>query len=141
MMRRENAARRRGVSAVEAAVVYPITILLLIGTTVLGLGVFRYQQLQALAREGARYASVHGPTYASEQSSSYATSATVLAYVETMAAGLQTSGLTCTVTWNPNPPTTGTPGVVTVQLNYTWKPEGYFQQMTLTASSTMPVVY
>ena len=45
--RRKSQLRRRGVSAVEAAVVYPITILLLLGTVVLGLGVFRYQQLQS----------------------------------------------------------------------------------------------
>ncbi len=50
----------------KAAVVYPITIFLLLGTVVLGLGVFRYQQIQSLAREGARYASVHGPQYATD---------------------------------------------------------------------------
>ena len=47
----QNAQHRT--SAVEAAVVYPLTIFLLIGTVVLGLGVFRYQQVQCLAREGA----------------------------------------------------------------------------------------
>ena len=61
----------------------------LVGTVVLGLAVFRYEQLQALAREGARYASVHGPQYASDTGNSYATSQTVLTYVETMAVGLQ----------------------------------------------------
>ena len=50
--------------------VYPVTILLLLGTVVLGLGVFRYQQVQCLAREGARYASVHGPQYAADSGSS-----------------------------------------------------------------------
>ena len=30
----------------EAAVVYPVTMLLLIGTVVLGIAVFRYEQLQ-----------------------------------------------------------------------------------------------
>jgi Flp pilus assembly protein TadG len=125
----------------EAAVVYPVTMLLLIGTVVLGIAVFRYEQVQSLAREGARYASVHGPTYASEQGSSYATNATVLSYIEPMAHGL--SGLTCTVTWNPNPPTTSIPSTVTVRLSYPWVPEAYFNKQTvaLTASSTMPVTY
>ena len=78
--RRKSQLRRRGVSVVEAAVVYPITILLLLGTVVLGLGVFRYQQIQSLAREGARYASVHGPQYAADSGSSngYATSSNAL---------------------------------------------------------------
>ena len=106
--------------------VYPVTMLLLIGTVVLGIAVFRYEQLQALAREGARYASVHGPTYASQQNSSYATSTTVLTYIETLSAGLQTSDLSCTVTWNPSPPTTSPPSTVTVQLTYSWTPEAYF---------------
>jgi Flp pilus assembly protein TadG len=134
---------RRGVSMAEAAVVYPLTMLLLIGTLVLGIAVFRYQQVQALAREGARYASVHGPTYASEQNSSYATSSSVLTYIETLTVGMQTSDLSCTVTWNPNPPTASPPSTVTVVVTYAWTPEAYFkkQAVNLTASSTMPVVY
>ncbi len=144
MLRRTCRRRdRRGVTAVEAAVVYPLTMLLLIGTIVLGLGVFRYEQLQAVAREGARYASVHGPTYASESGQAYATSSTVLAYVKPLTVGLQSStDLGCTVTWNPSPPTTSTVSTVTVQLTYTWVPEGVFKSSsTMTVSSTMPVVY
>jgi Flp pilus assembly protein TadG len=134
---------RRGAAMLEAAVVYPVTMLLLIGTVVLGIAVFRYEQVQSLAREGARYASVHGPTYASEQNASYATDATVLSYIETLAVGMQSSDLSCTVTWSPNPPTASPPSTVTVQLSYLWVPEAYFkkQAVSLTASSTMPVTY
>jgi Flp pilus assembly protein TadG len=133
----------RGVSMVEAAVVYPLTMLLLVGTLVLGIGVFRYQQVQALAREGARYASVHGPTYAAEENSSYATSATVQSYIETLAAGMATSDLDCTVTWSPDPPTANPPATVTVQVTYAWTPQAIFPKtaVNLTASSTMPVLY
>jgi Flp pilus assembly protein TadG len=135
--------QRRGVSMVEAAVVYPVTMLTLIGTLVLGIGVFRYEQLQALAREGARYASVHGPTYAQENNppGTVATSTDIQNNVITpLGAGL--SGVGCSVTWSPNPPTTTTPSTVTVQLTYTWVPQGLFKTGgTLTASSTMPVVY
>ena len=143
MIRKESRTDRRGVSMVEAAAVYPLTMLLLIGTLVLGIAVFRYQQVQALAREGARFASVHGPTYASEQNSSYATSATVLTYIETLSVGMRTSDLSCSVTWSPNPPTASPPATVTVQVTYAWTPEAYFskQAVNLTASSTMPVVY
>jgi Flp pilus assembly protein TadG len=143
MIRTESRTDRRGVSMVEAAVVYPVTMLLLIGSLVLGIAVFRYSQLQALAREGARYASVHGPTFASEQNSSIATSATVQTYIETLSVGMKTSDLNCSVTWNPNPPTANSPSTVTVQVAYAWTPEAYFskQAVNLTASSTMPVVY
>lgn len=143
LMRKENKSDRRGVSMVEAAAVYPLTLVLLIGTVVLGIAVFRYQQVQALAREGARYASVHGPTYASQQDSSIATSDTVLTYIETLAVGMQKSNLSCTVTWNPSPPTASPASTVTVQITYAWTPEAYFSQqaVNLTASSTMPVTY
>lgn len=50
----------RGTNAVEAAIALPVAFLLILGTCVIGLGVFRYQQVASLAREGARYASVHG---------------------------------------------------------------------------------
>jgi Flp pilus assembly protein TadG len=143
MVQRNRRLEPRGVSMVEAAVVYPLTMLLLIGTLVLGIAVFRYQQVQALAREGARYASVHGPTYAAEENSSYATSATVLSYIETLAAGMAKSDLSCTVTWSPNPPTESPPSTVTVEVTYAWTPEAYFTKtaVNLTASSTMPVTY
>jgi Flp pilus assembly protein TadG len=143
MIRKQSLSDRRGVAMLEAAVVYPVTMLLLIGTVVLGIAVFRYAQVQSLAREGARYASVHGPTYASEQNASYATNATVLSYIESLAVGMQSSDLSCTVTWAPNPPTTSTPSIVTVQLSYSWVPEAYFkkQAVSLTASSSMPVTY
>jgi Flp pilus assembly protein TadG len=141
MIRNSRLPERRGISLVEAAVVYPVTMLLLLGTLTLGLGVFRYQQVQALAREGARYASVHGPQYATDTGNSYATNTTVLNYIETLAVGLQTSNLSCTLTWNPSPPTTATPSTVSVTLSYVWIPEGYFKSLTFRSTSVMPVTY
>ncbi len=90
---------------------------------------------------GARYASVHGPQYAADSGHAYATDQTVLTYIETLAVGLQTNDLSCTVSWNPNPPTTTTPSTVSVELTYTWVPEGYFKSMTVSATSVMPVTY
>ena len=101
--RKRRGLGRRGVSAVEAAVVYPITILLLLGTVVLGLGVFRYQQLQCLAREGARYASVHGPQYATDSGNAYATNQTVLTQIETLAVGLDLTQLELHRHMEPHP--------------------------------------
>jgi hypothetical protein len=123
-------------SVVECAAVYPMTIMLLMGSVIMGLGVFRYQQLQALAREGARYASVHGPTYASENSQSMASTSTVLTYVQGLAVGL--GGLQCTsVSYSAS----SLPCTVSVTLSYTWNPEGFFSSTTWTVTSTMPVTY
>jgi len=55
---------RRAATAVEASIIYPITFFLLLGLIVGGMGMFRYQQMASLARETARYASVHGTDYA-----------------------------------------------------------------------------
>ncbi len=134
--RRAGLRDRRGMSAVESALVYPVTMLLLIGTMVVGLGNFRYQQLQSLAREGARYASVRGPNYVAATGNSEATAATVQSHIEQYSAGM--SGIECTnVTYS----SATDPCSVSVTLTYTWKPEGYFQAMNWTVTSTMPVTY
>ncbi len=134
--RRPGFGNRRGMASVECALVYPIAILLLLGTIIMGLGIFRFEQLQALAREGARYASVHGPTYASENGQSEASTSTVLTYVQGLAVGL--NGLNCTaVTYSA----TTLPCTVSVTLTYTWNPGMLFSSMTWTVTSTMPVTY
>jgi hypothetical protein len=134
--RRRKSCERRGLSAIEGAAVYPTTIFLLMGTVIMSLGIFRYQQLQFLAREGARYASVHGPTYASESGQPVASPSTVLAQVQGMAVGL--SGLSCSVQFLPEPTM---PCTVSVALTYTWTPEAFFSPITWTVTSTMPVTY
>jgi Flp pilus assembly protein TadG len=55
--------RRRGATIMEAAIVLPVALFLIIGMMVGGMGVFRYQELAHIARETARYASVHGAQY------------------------------------------------------------------------------
>jgi len=57
---------RRGVTVVESAFVLPVALLLTLGLIVGGLGMYRYQEVAHLAREGARYASAHGGRYAME---------------------------------------------------------------------------
>jgi hypothetical protein len=137
MIRRHRSPwQRRGSTALECAAVYPVAVLLLMGTCIMSLGVFRYQQLQFLAREGARYASVHGPTYASESGQSMASTSTVLSQVQGLAVGL--SGLDCTdVTYS----STTMPCTVSVTLTYTWTPEKLFSPITWTMTSTVPVTY
>ena len=55
---------RRGVQVVEAAIVLPVVMMLILGTCSTAMGVYYYQLVATLAREGARYASVHGEQYA-----------------------------------------------------------------------------
>lgn len=74
MIRNRNPRARRGAALVEAAILYPLFLLLLLGTLVVMLGVFRHGQLASLAWESARWASVrghdyqkHGPDYAEDK--------------------------------------------------------------------------
>src|SRR5262245_51612057 len=60
MMTQRVQAKRTGALAVEAAIVYSVLFVLLFGLIAGGIGIFRYQQVACMAREGARWASVHG---------------------------------------------------------------------------------
>jgi Flp pilus assembly protein TadG len=51
---------RRGAAAVEAAIVLPVFLLIVLGVIDLGAAVFRYNTLSQAARHGARQAMVHG---------------------------------------------------------------------------------
>jgi Flp pilus assembly protein TadG len=145
------ARRRRGVAATESVVVIPVLLFLILATLVGGYGVFRYQQIALLAREGARYASVHGGQYQSETGNPAATpqdvyNNAILPY----AVNLDLSQLTYSVTWNANNmpysvnndysvPTNNT---VTVTVNYQWFPEAYLVgPIVLSSTSTMPMSY
>ncbi len=138
MILKRHKSIRRGVSAVEAAIVYPVTMLLLIGTVVLGIGVFQFQQLESLADEGARYASVHGPLFAASNNMSVASPSTVLTYLEGLTVGL--NGLKCTSVAYSSTSTT-VPGSVSVTVTYTWVPGAYFRSTTWSATATVLVTY
>lgn len=145
-------ASRRGVAAVEFAVVGPIVFLLLIGLISGTLGVFRYQQLSRLSRDASRWASVHGTQYATDTKKPAATAADVYAQViQPGATGLDLSKLTYSVTWNTsNDPsrTVTTNGqsvtianTVTVALTYQWIPEAYFSGVTMRSTSVNVMSY
>src|SRR5262245_49902487 len=51
---------RPGATVMENAIVLPVTFFLLFALVVGSMGIFRYQEVATLAREGARYASTHG---------------------------------------------------------------------------------
>jgi Flp pilus assembly protein TadG len=145
---------RRGSNLVEAAIAIPVALMLIIGTCIMGLGIYRYQLVATLAREGARYASVHGTQYAAVTGNAAATAADVYDNaILPMAVGLETANLSYTVTWNAaNSPTTANPNSsppgapvynnVTVTVNYQWTPELYITgPLTLTSTSTMPMSF
>lgn len=51
---------RSGAAALEAAIIIPVFLLLVLGTVDVGLAVFRYNTLSQASRQGVRQAMVHG---------------------------------------------------------------------------------
>jgi Flp pilus assembly protein TadG len=143
--------RRRGATAVEFAVACPIVFFLIFATIVGGLGVFRYQQVASLAREGARYASVHGADYEEETGNAAATPEEIFnEVIKPLAVGLHLDSLSCVVTWDKNNQPlyvendvqTPTGNTVTVTVNYQWFPELYLVgPYNLTSTSTAQMMY
>jgi Flp pilus assembly protein TadG len=151
LVRDRSRRRRRGATMVEAAIVLPAVFMFTLGLIVIGLGVFRYQQVAALAREGARWASVHGNSYARDTGNTAADAAAVYNNaIKPMAAGLDTSKINYSVTW-PNgksPVYLADPAnnkylnaYVTVTVSYSWTPEAYLSPTTLSSTSKMPINY
>jgi len=130
---------RRGTTLVECAVIYPVTFLLLLGLVIGGLGVFRYQEVASLAREGARYASVRGDKYQQLTGKPAVTPAEVYQNaILPKAATLDPARLTYQVAWNPDNRQGGT---VTVVVTYQWVPEAYLGGISLSSTSAMTVSY
>jgi Flp pilus assembly protein TadG len=106
MIRNEH--RRSGVHLVECAFVYPVLFIVLLGMMVGSMGVFRYQQVAYMAREAARFASVHGAEYQTDNAAAitantlpnpteaYITNNLVMAN----AAAMDTSLLSVTIMFN-----------------------------------------
>jgi hypothetical protein len=143
---------------VECAVVFPVTFLLLLGLVVGGLGVFRYQEVASLAREGARWAAVHGGQDVREANPlspnpPLTTPDDVYQNVIlARAVSLDPSRLSCQVSWDDasempsyldytqNPPVWRA-NRVTVTVTYQWVPEAYLGGIRLSSTSVMPLSY
>jgi Flp pilus assembly protein TadG len=151
MVRRLISQRRRGSVAMESVVTVPVLLLLLLAVLVGGYGVFRYQQIALLAREGARYASVHGGQYQQETGNPAATPQDVYNNaIVPYAVNLDLSQLSYTVSWNTNNMPysvnndylTPTNNTVTVTVYYNWFPEAFLVgPIVLSSTSTMPMSY
>ena len=131
--------QRRAATVMEWAVVAPVFFLLLIGLIVGALGVFRYQQMASLAREGARFASVRGAKYAEVTGQAAATGSDVYDQVILPGAtALDPAQLGYDVTWTPD---NRQGSQVTVKVTYHWIPEAFLGGVDLTSTSTMTVSY
>lgn len=150
---RQALQRRSGATVVECAFVYPVVFFLILGLLIGAAGIFRYWQLASLARQGARYASVHGGQYAYEMKVPAPTPEQIFNNViAPMAAGFDTTQMGCSITYNiDNWPTHATldanynvipvQNTVTVTLTYQWVPEAFLGGITLSSTSVMPMSY
>ncbi len=151
MLSRAYRRSRRGTTTVEFAITCPVAFFILFATIVGGLGVMRYQQVAALAREGARWASVHGAEYADDHGVADPTEQDVFQQaIEPLIVGLDPAYLTYSVTWDEsNEPLrvdsdyeVPQGNTVTVTVSYQWFPEMYLAgPFNLTSTSTAQMVY
>ena len=123
-MSKSRIRKQRGTGLVEAAVTLPVLLTMLFGIMDFGRALFAYNDITYAAREGTRFAMVHGST------SQHAASATdVQSIVSNYTDGLDPNALSVITTWSPD----NKPGSnVTVQVQYTFTPMTPF-------FSTMPI--
>lgn len=139
MVRRSLSTRRRGATLVEFALVAPVFLLFVLGIIVGGLGIFRYQEVASLAREGARYASVRGDKYERTTGNPSATPQDVYDNViRPSAVALDPARLSYDVTWQPDKRQGNR---VSVKVTYQWLPEAFLGGITLSSTSTVTISY
>ena len=141
---------RRGATVLECAVVLPIVLFLFMGLVIGTSGVFRYQEVATLAREGARYASTHGYQYRKDAGLSMGTSTDWRADIynngiKPKIVSLDSSLLTTTISWpdvvnQPGKPDNWPGSKVDVTVRYQWLPSlllvgPYYLEST----SSMPI--
>ena len=162
MMLRRKDTRRAGATLVESALVYPVLFVVMLAIVMLGMGTFRYQQVAHAAREGARWASVRGASYAKERQVPAATPDDVYnnAILPQM-HGAAPAGITFSVTWLPKADGTpdkrptrvitatgadnrqvaaSTTNYVTVTVTYNWNTI-LFGTIPVTSTSSTPITF
>ncbi len=125
----------RGTAVVESAMTLMLFLLLVFGIIGMGWAVYVYNQVSELAREGTRFAIVHGANGKPPASIS-----DIQNYVVARSSGLNPNDLTVNV--NPTWPTNNRAGdVVTVQVQYSLVPfVPLIPQQVLTLQSTSQMV-
>jgi Flp pilus assembly protein TadG len=149
---------RKGAALVEFAFVGSVTLLLLIGFAILAAGVFRYQQVAYLAREGARHASTHGAQYRADHRLPVGNPSTWTQEIRDQSVlphstALSPGKLTVDAAWSAGDNranaadsttefTTTISNRVTVTVVYAWSPEAFLAgPITLRSTATMPMAY
>lgn len=141
---------RRGATMIECAFILPVLLLLFAGLAIGAAGVFRYQEVATLAREGARYGSTHGYQYRKDAGLAMGTSKTWRADIYTNAikpriVGLDSTRLLVTCTWpdvvnQPGRPDNWPGSKIDVIVRYEWLPEGFLLgPYYLESTSSMPI--
>jgi Flp pilus assembly protein TadG len=108
---------RKGSVLAESAMIYPVLFMLILGVIMLGIGVFRYQQVSHISREASRWASVHGQKYGTDPLNTDTNKRAATPQdvydkaVVPFAAGMQAGSLTYTTTQNTGANTITTTGV------------------------------
>jgi len=105
---------QRGAVVVEFGLAFLVFISAIYGVMEFGRIVASYNILSGAAREGARYAVVHGSA-----SGSAASASDIQTVVRNWAVGLDTNSVAVTTTWNPG---NGPGGKVNVKATYTVTP-------------------
>jgi Flp pilus assembly protein TadG len=100
MLQPSRTRKRSGAIAVEAAIVQPVMLFIMLGLIIGGMGVFRYQQVACQACEAARWACVRGSDWQKNTGQTSPTEAQILQQaVVPLAAGMDTKSLALQVLW------------------------------------------
>ena len=133
---------RRGQALVEFAIGLTVLLLLVFGVVDLGRAVFAYNSIAHCAREGTRYAIVHG-SQSTAPVGPAANDASLESWVRRFATGLQAARLTVTSTWQgASGATSNDPGsIVTVVVGYNFQPATlFFLPLSLRSQSSGMIV-
>ena len=122
-----NLRPRRGQALMEFAIGLMVLLMLVFGIVDLGRAVFAYNTISHCAREGTRYAVVHG-SESTLPIGPQANNAQLESWVRRYALGLDASRLTVTSNWvDPTGVVTNGPGAtVTVNVRYNFQPATLF---------------
>jgi Flp pilus assembly protein TadG len=103
MMMRSRATRRSASAVVESAFVLPVALAVIYAVVAGALAIMVYQQVAALSREAARYASVHGYYHCQDTAASPTTAADVYNNaILPRLVDMDPNSLGYAVTWSPD---------------------------------------
>ncbi|HBI44300.1 MAG TPA: hypothetical protein DDY78_15835 [Planctomycetales bacterium] len=156
---RRQSKRRRGSQAIEAAIVFPVLLFLLLSLIVDGIGVFRYQQVALLSQEASRWAGVRGADFQRDADAPSPTRDQILQQAALpFAVGMDPSKISLQVQWvdkgnatvqdwdsAPKYVKSQTPGgewvtnTVRVTVTYQWSPGLLVGPLTLTSCCEGPM--